>query len=111
MTLVNQLYVLIGTYVLTAVIWSLAALFAYQGYRAFRQDVDLGWAGAFVLLGALRLGLAWEAYGWRLSLNVLSGSMLQVLNDTSFLRIRYSALELVAAFMILYLFRSPRRMH
>jgi len=107
-SLSNQLYILIGILVLTAIFWSFGALSAYSGYRAFKQQTDLGWTGAFVAMALVALGSAWEAYNLTQGAELLSTNMQAVLLSATSLRLRFAAIEMLAVFAILYLFRARR---
>jgi hypothetical protein len=108
-SLPTQMYILIGILVLTAVFWFIGALSAYSGYRAFKQRVDLGWAGAFLVMGLVCLGYAWEAYGWTQGVHLLSTNMQSLQNTAAMTRLRFAAIEMLAVFAILYLFRTRRQ--
>lgn len=107
-SLSNQLYILIGILVLTAVLWSFAALSAYSGYRAFKQNVDLGWTLAFLVMAFVCLGYAWEAYNWTQGTHLLSTNMQDIVSRSTSLRVSFAAIQMMAVFAILYLFRSRR---
>lgn len=105
---INQLYVLIGILILTAIVWALCAFASYANYRAFQQRADLWWMTAFGLLGLARVGLSWEAWGWVQNLDLMGQSLQSVVESTTAARLRYAVLELLAAFVVLYLFRIRR---
>ncbi len=108
-SLSTQVYILIGILVVTAVFWLIGALAAYAGYRAFKQGVDLGWAVAFMVMGLVCLGYAWEAYGWAQRVHLLNNNMQDLQINAISIRLRFAAIEMLAVFAILYLFRSRRQ--
>lgn len=107
-SLTNQQYILIGIFVLTAVLWSFGALSAYSGYRAFKQTTDLGWTLAFLVMAFVSLGYAWEAFNWTQGTHLLSTNMQDVVRRSTSLRVSFAAIEMMAVFAILYLFRARR---
>jgi len=104
------LNVLIGLFVLAAVVWGLCALSAFANYNAFKQRQDLAWVGTFALFALVRLGYAWESYGWREGMPMLSREMVNTLGDAVFFRLRFAAIEAVAVFLLFYLYRKRRSM-
>jgi hypothetical protein len=107
-SLSSQQYILIGIFVLTAVLWSFGSLSAYSGYRAFKQNQDLGWTLAFLTMAFVSLGYAWEAYNWTQGTHLLSNNMQDVVKRATSLRMSFAAIEMMAVFAILFLFRSRR---
>ena len=105
--LARDFTVLSFTLALTSLLWLLCALASYFGYRAYRQRMDLGWVAAFLLLSLGRAIEAYVAKSWADSVGSLT-SQVDPLTYASFTQLRVAGLELVAALLILLLFRQRR---
>jgi hypothetical protein len=104
----TQFNLMMGLYGLSAGIWFLAAIIALGSYKAFKQQADLGWFGAFFFLGLARIGYLWEALNWRNSLRFLSTETVTSLDSMTALRLSFGAIELLAALLAIYYFRARR---
>lgn len=102
----SQVYLLMGVYALTALIWVGCALTAFAGYRAFKLRVDLGWTAAFLLLAFVRAVEAYAAYVTLDELQFMGVAEATATELTLGYRISLSALEIIAAFAVFFLFRA-----
>jgi hypothetical protein len=108
MPLESQFTTLMALNGLAAVFWLLAALSAVASHRAFRQSADLWWAIAFSGLAFARAGSIFLANDYLRALAVLPLEAVSLAEHAAYYGVRFGAVELAAAFVALYVFRSRR---
>lgn len=104
----TQYYTVLGLNLLAGVLWMIAALAAFSGWRAFRQRADLAWLGAFVALALAAFGGA--AGAWRVingALELSSGADLYAQNVLPN-EIRMGVLMMIASLLAMYAFVQRR---
>ena len=102
----SQLTILIPIYGLTALVWGACMLTALAGYRAFKVNVDLGWAGAFFLLALARGMAAHAAYMTSQELSAAAAGQAMAMDLSLDYQIVFAVLEIVAAIAIFFLYRA-----
>lgn len=99
-----------GILVVTCLAWLINGLAALGSWRTFRVSADLAWLLAFGLLAVVGASRAYGSY--RMYDQVISGALnastVDLLGDIEIDRLRFAALEMVAAIATLYAFRARR---
>lgn len=103
--LARQYQILAGIDAITSVVWLIAGFFGIGGYLQFRQRSDALWALAFFVLSLVRaadVSAALQVIG---EIPAISAGAASVLEVGLFTRLRVAPVEMLAAFLIIYLFR------
>lgn len=99
-----------GIHVVTGLAWLINGLAAFGSWRTFRVQADLAWLLAFLLLAVVTAARAVGSYA--LYQQVISGALaastVDLLGDIEIDRLRFAALEMVAALATLVAFRARR---
>ncbi len=102
MNLSNPYTVVLGLNFLMGLVWLGALLAAISRYRAFKQQADLAWTGAYLLLAGVALGQAFVL--WQSSQQ--PGSL--AADPGLWYNLRFTALELIAAILALWAYTRRR---
>jgi hypothetical protein len=103
--MVTQYHVLAAFQAITSVVWLLCAASAFTRYWRHRQRLELGWALAFAILALAHAIDGFVAYRVADEFGVLSAGPASILEFDIFYRVRVAAFVMVAAFVVLFLFR------
>jgi hypothetical protein len=95
---------------LIAVLWLVCALTAFTAWRTFKQSADLRWLFGYLLLTLYAVGEATAAWQWQraYAADNLSAAVTEAASAAGTYDLRFTALHLVAVFVVLFAFRARR---
>ncbi len=92
---------------LIVAIWVLCALNAFMAWRTFSQSADLRWMFGFLLMAVYAAGEAAAAWQWQRA-ELLTGPVIDAASASGAFDLRFTALHLIGAFVVLFAFRTRR---
>jgi CHASE2 domain-containing sensor protein len=95
---------------LIAALWIVCGLTAFTAWRTFKQAADLRWLFGYLLLALYAIGEATAAWQWQRSFDSgnLGPAVVDAANAAGTYDLRFTALHLIAVFVVLFAFRTRR---